>query len=211
MSLQVKVCGITRIEDALAAVSAGADLIGLNFWSGTPRCVSVERACEIAEAVRGRVEIVALFVDAARQEILETAEAVGVRTVQLHGDLTADRVRDLGGLRVICGIRVGGQGDLARLPELPGYAYLLDARVEGMHGGTGRTINWELARSATQYGRILLAGGLGPDNVCEAVRTARPWGVDVASGVEVSPGIKDAAKVERFVRNAREADEGTVR
>jgi len=206
MDLAVKICGITRAEDALAAADAGADMIGLNFWPGTPRCVPVEHAREIADAVRGRVEIVALFVDAPRDEILRTTEALRTRTVQLHGAETAEFAASLGGLRVIKAFRIGSEADLERLGDFPAFAYLLDARVEGMHGGTGRTIDWELARKAARHGRILLAGGLNPENVAEAVRAAQPWGVDTASGVEQSPGVKDRLKVELFVRNAKSCE-----
>ena len=203
VTVNVKICGITRVEDALAAVDAGADMIGLNFWPGTPRCVPVDRAREIADAVRGRVEIVALFVDAGRDEILGTTEALDARTVQLHGSETAEFAAELGDLRVIKAFRIGQESDVGRLDGFPAFAYLLDARVEGMRGGTGRTVDWQLARAAARYGRILLAGGLTPDNVAEAIRTAGPWGVDSASGVEISPGVKDRDKIERFVRNAK--------
>ena len=207
MSVNVKICGITRVEDALAAVNAGADMIGLNFWPGTPRCAPLARAREIADAVRGRVEIVALFVDAPRDEVLRTTGEIGARTVQLHGSETAEFAASLGGLRVIKAFRVAGEADLERLEGFPAFAYLLDARVEGMHGGTGRTIDWQLARKAARHGRILLAGGLTPENVAEAVRAARPWGVDTASGVEECPGSKDKFKMELFVRNARACEE----
>ncbi|MFW6108010.1 MAG: phosphoribosylanthranilate isomerase, partial [bacterium] len=159
MSVKVKICGVRRREDALCAAEAGADLIGLNFWPGTRRCVSVEAAGEIADAVRGRVQIVALFVDAPRDEVLSTAEAVGADYVQLHGSESADFARDLGDVRVIKAVRVESPSDLDRLAGFPAYIYLLDARVEGMKGGTGRTIDWELARAAAAHGRILLAGG----------------------------------------------------
>ena len=205
MPVKVKICGITRIEDAIAAAEAGADMIGLNFWPGTPRCVSIGRACEIADAVRGGVEIVALFVDAPADEVIETAAGLGAQTVQLHGSETVAFARDLEGLRVIKAFHIGSEDDLAQLAGFPAYACLLDARVAGMRGGTGRTIDWELARKAAAAGRVLLAGGLTPDNVAEAVRTVRPWGVDTASGVETAPGEKDAEKVRLFVERAKPA------
>ncbi len=205
MAIKVKICGITRVEDAVSAADAGADLIGLNFWPGTPRCVSVERAKEIADAVRDRVEIVALFVDAPGDEVLATAEQVGAPTVQLHGSETAEFAAGLGGLRVIKAFHIEREEDLNRIVGFPAYAYLLDARGGAMPGGTGRTIDWDLARRATEHGRILLAGGLTPENVAEAVRLAGPWGVDTASGVETAPGEKDAAKVTLFVERARGA------
>ena len=203
MGPKVKICGITRAEDARAAADAGADMIGLNFWPGTPRFVPLDRAREIADAVRGRVEIVALFVDAGRDEVVRTAEQLGTQSVQLHGSETAEFAESLGGLRIIKAFHISREADVKRLDGFPAFAYLLDARVEGVPGGTGRTIDWEVARKAARYGRILLAGGLTPDNVGEAVRTARPWGVDTASGVEQSPGVKDKGKIELFLRRAR--------
>ena len=205
MSVKVKICGIRHTADAIAAADAGADLIGLNFWPGTPRCVSIDRAREIADAVRGRVEIVALFVDAPRDEVMKTAETIGTQTVQLHGAETAEFAESLGGLRVIKAFRIGCEDDIEQLVGFPAYACLLDARVEGMPGGTGRTIDWELARTAALESRIVLAGGLTPDNVGEAVRQVEPWGVDTASGVERSPGEKDPEKVRLFVERAKSA------
>ncbi len=209
MSVKVKICGITRVKDALAAAEAGADMVGVNFWPGTPRCVIVERGCEIADAVRGRVEIVAVFVDADHEEILRTADALGTQTVQLHGSETAEFAESLRELRVIKAFRIGKEADLEQLHNYPAFACLLDARVAGKYGGTGRTFDWELARGTRERARrlprrrILLAGGLTPENVAEAVRIAEPWGVDCAGGVETSPGIKDKKKILAFVRNAR--------
>ena len=203
MDVKVKICGITRVEDAEAAARFGADMIGLNFWPGTPRCVALDQAREIADAVRGQVTVVALFVDAPRDEVMATAEAVGTETVQLHGAESAEFATSLDGLRVIKAFHVTGPGDIERLKDFPAFAYLLDARVPGLPGGTGRTINWDLARAAARHGRILLAGGLTPANVADAITRARPWGVDAASGVETAPGVKDGDKVRQFVTNAR--------
>jgi phosphoribosylanthranilate isomerase len=203
--LRVKICGITRVEDALAAADAGADLVGLNFWPGTPRCVARDRAAEIAEAVRGRVELVALFVDAPRDEILDVTEQLQTRLVQLHGDETAEFAEGLAGRRIIKAFRIAGEADLAALDGFPASTYLLDARVEGRRGGTGQVIDWDLARRAASYGRILLAGGLTPENVGEAVRRARPWGVDTASGVEDEPGTKNHERIRQFIDAARRA------
>lgn len=203
---RVKICGITNVADACAAADAGADLIGLNFWPGTPRCVTMPRAREIADAVRGRVQVVAVFVDALEDEIRRTADAVGADFVQLHGAESAELAESLKPLRVIKAFHVAGLADLAQLAGFPAEVCLLDARVERMPGGTGRTIDWQLAREASRHGPILLAGGLTPENVAEAVRVARPWGVDTASGVERAPGIKDARKVANFVENVRRAE-----
>ncbi len=205
MSLKVKICGITRVAEAVAAADAGADLIGLNFWPDSPRCVHIDQACRIADAVRRRVEIVVLFVDAPHDEVMTTAETVGTQTVQLHGSETAQFAEGLAGLRVIKAFRIGGEADIEQLRGFPAHACLLDARVEGMPGGTGRTIDWALARTAAKNSRIMLAGGLTPENVADAVRQVRPWGVDTASGVERSPGEKDPEKIRLFVERARSA------
>lgn len=203
MCPKVKICGITRESDAIAAAEAGADLIGLNLWPGTPRFVPPERARRIADAVRGRVEIVAVFVDAGRDDILRAIEQIGTQTVQLHGSEPPELAASLESVRVIKAIRVAGAEDLRQLRGFPAFAFLLDAKVEGLRGGTGRTFDWGLAQTAAHQERILLAGGLTPENVAEAVRVVRPWGVDTASGVEIGPGIKDEAKVKRFVANAK--------
>ena len=203
MSPKVKICGVTRVEDALAAADAGADMVGLNFWRGTPRCVTVEQAREIADSVRDRVEIVAVFVNAEREEVLDKAGEIGAGIVQLHGDETAEFAASLTAVRIIKAFHVTDESDLARLDGFPAFACLLDARGGDMPGGTGRTIDWELAAGAGRYGRILLAGGLTPDNVGEAVRTVQPWGIDTASGVEEFPGIKDKEKIELFVQRAK--------
>jgi phosphoribosylanthranilate isomerase len=207
MGLTVKICGVRRVEDAVTAAEVGAHLIGLNFWPGTPRCVGIEQARDMADAVRGRLGIVAVFVRAGRREILDAASDVGADFVQLHGYLPGDYPDALGDLKVIKAFRVAGREDLAPLDSEQAFAFLLDARVEGMEGGTGRTIDWGLARQARVAGRVLLAGGLTPENVAEAVRAARPWGVDTASGVETEPGVKDPGRVRRFVENARRAAE----
>jgi len=210
MTVCVKICGITRLEDALAAADAGADLIGLNFWPGSPRHLPIDRACPIADAVRGRLVIVPVFVDAARDEVLRTAGTLGTDTVQLHGSESAEFVRSLPGLRVIKAVRVAGEADVELMAGFPASIFLLDARVDGKPGGTGRTIDWALARRAACHGPILLAGGLTPDNVGDAVRIAQPWGVDTAGGVETAPGLKDRRKIELFVRNAKSAGEGMM-
>jgi len=203
MCPKVKICGITRESDAIAAADAGADLIGLNLWPGTPRFVTVETARHIADAVRGRAEIVAVFVDAMRDEILSAIDCLGTRMVQLHGSELPELAASLEGVRVIKAVRVARKNDLQVLRDFPAFAFLLDAKVEGLRGGTGRTFDWNLARAAAEHSRVLLAGGLTPDNVADAVRVVRPWGVDTASGVEARPGIKDETKMKHFVANAK--------
>jgi phosphoribosylanthranilate isomerase len=204
MTIAVKVCGITRVADALVAAEAGAQMIGLNFWPGSPRCVGLAQAAEIIEAVAGRVRVVGLFVESNQTQIEETTGRLGIRTVQLHG-VNPALAQSLHGLEVIQAFPVAREEDLRAVEGFPAALCLLDARVPGMHGGTGQPMDWSLARRAAAARRILLAGGLTPDNVGEAIRAVRPWGVDAASGLETQPGIKDADRVRSFVRAANQA------
>lgn len=203
--VRVKICGITRPEDAAAAAEAGADAMGLVF-AESPRRVTLEQARAILAALPPFVTPVALFVNETAEQIRETCQALGVRTVQLHGDEPPEFARQLAGLCVIKAFRIGGEADLAPLAAgYPALAYLLDSKVAGRRGGTGVTLDWTLAARAASLGRIILAGGLTPDNVADAVRRVRPYGVDVSSGVECEPGRKDPAKVQAFVAAARAA------
>lgn len=202
--LWIKLCGITSARDARDAADAGADAIGLNFAPESPRRVALEDALEIAEAVRGRVEVVGVFVNALEAQVVAYARALRLDRLQLHGDEAPDLLRRLGE-RAFKAVRVASEADVRELSLYPGPWHLLDARVSGAYGGTGHTFDWGLAREASRYGSIIVAGGLTPDNVGEAVRQATPFGVDTASGVELRPGVKDAAKMEAFVRAAREA------
>jgi len=204
--LRVKICGIKRPDDAVAAAEAGADAIGLIFYPGSRRAVTPEEARAVLDALPPYVTPVALFVDEPPDRIRATCEPLGIRTVQLHGEESPDVARSLSDLCVVKAFRVGGEGDLAALAGYPAQAYLLDAKVAGKHGGTGVAFDWRLAALARRHGRIVVAGGLTPANVAEAVRVARPYGVDTSSGVETAPGVKDPAKIAAFIAAAREAD-----
>ena len=207
MSLIVKICGITRVDDALAAVDAGADWIGLNFWPGTPRCVDPETARALVSAIAGRAEAVGVFVNAEVTTIVQTIAAVGLDRVQLHGTEPASWLSQL----PIPGFKAFAIDSREDLAEIPPYLpssdnlFLLDARHPTLPGGTGLRVNVELAREATTLGRMMLAGGLRPENVGEAIAAVQPCGVDTASGVESAPGIKDAAAMRAFVAAARDA------
>ncbi|MBI2895258.1 MAG: phosphoribosylanthranilate isomerase [Deltaproteobacteria bacterium] len=195
----VKICGATSIDEALAIVRAGADAVGLNFWSGSPRRVSVELAAEIAGALPESVWTVGVFVDADPIEIERVRGRVRLTVVQLHGHETAEVCARLGR---------GVWKAVRRLDEVGAYgcdAYVLDAASGEAPGGTGIRVDPELAVQAALRARVVLAGGLTPENVGDAVRLVRPWGVDVASGVEARPGVKDPGKVEAFVRAAKGA------
>lgn len=207
MRVRVKICGITRAEDALAAVECGADAIGLVF-ADSPRRITPEEAAEITRSLPAFVCPVGVFVDADVDEVRRTAADAGLHAVQLAGRETPEYVRGLDGVDVIKCIHVAGSDDIARTAEYEGCDILLDTASPRAAGGTGEVFPWEFAVELAARRRIILAGGLRPDNVADAVRRVRPWAVDVSSGVESRPGIKDAGKIRRFVENAGSADDG---
>lgn len=203
----IKICGVTRVEDATLAARAGADFVGLNFWPSSKRYVDVEAGTVLARASRIRgAMIVGVFVDAPVETIVSTAAAVGLDIVQLHGDESPGFCAEVAarGLRVWKAVPVATAADVAHLERWPVRAILLDAATPG-RGGSGKTIDWSLAARAAQGDLpVVLAGGLDPGNVAAAIAAVKPWAVDVASGVESAPGQKDAAKVVAFVRAVRE-------
>ena len=202
---RVKICGITSVEDAAAAVEAGADALGFVFVPRTPRLVHPEVAARIVEGLPPFVTTVGVFVDQPLDEVLGIAGRCRLQAVQLHGEESEDYSRRIP-LRVIKAIRVRDGRDLCPIQTYPADAFLLDAFVEGQTGGTGTSIPWDLARQAKGKAPIILSGGLKPETVAQAVRTVRPYGVDVSSGVETSPGRKDHQKVREFIAAVREAD-----
>jgi phosphoribosylanthranilate isomerase len=204
--MKIKICGVTRIDDAEAAVAAGADFLGLNFWPGSKRYVAPQAAATIAAAVRGRITLVGVFVDQNAQ-IAEIAREVGLDIAQLHGDETPAEAAQLRrALPVWHAFPATDDvlGAIASWAEAPLDAMLLDAPSAG-RGGSGKTVPPALAaavRAAAPW-PLVLAGGLTPATVAAAVAAVQPWAVDVASGVERSPGIKDAAAITAFVAAAR--------
>ncbi len=206
--VRVKVCGVTTLDDALVAAAAGADALGFNFWPESPRYLEPARAAEIIALLPPFVTPVGVFVDEPARSVERVAQAAGVRAVQLHGDEPPQDVDMLAaaGLTVIKAFRVGR---LFRAQALKQYAragaFLLDSGVKGKRGGTGKAFDWKKARPAARYGRVLLAGGLTVKNVAEAVQQAKPFGVDVCTGVETRPGVKDHALMREFIRQAKSA------
>jgi len=200
--VKVKICGVTRAQDARAAVAAGADYIGLNFWPQSPRAIDVSRARQIAEAAGG-TPLVGIFVDASREDVERTAEQVGLSVLQFHGDESPAYCQ--GWSRpVIKAIRVPASASAVALAAPFGAVeyVLLDAWVPGQPGGTGTRLPAEALVGVAAH-RLFLAGGLTPENVAEAVRRVRPFAVDVASGVEERAGVKDHEKIQRFIERAR--------
>jgi phosphoribosylanthranilate isomerase len=202
--VRVKICGITSLEDALAAVHAGADARGFVFWKKSPRYVDVEEAAGIIKGLPPFVTTVGVFVNEAEDVIRGIVRKTGLDRIQLHGDEPPEFVKALGP-GVIKAIRVRDEEDVRRIGGYDASAYLLDTFTEGMPGGTGKTFDWDLAVRAKGYGRIILSGGLNTDNVVEAIEKVAPYGVDVSSGVEFTPGKKDPEKVRAFVRLAKGA------
>ncbi len=203
MSFVIKICGITRPEDAVLACREGATAIGINFWPRSKRFVDEARARAILAVVPAGVLKVGVFVDPTAVELVEVVRASGVRTVQLHGDEPPELCA-ASPVPVVKGIRVRDSHSLAQLATYEVSAFLLDSATPG-YGGSGTAFDWALAEEAARTMPIWLAGGLGPDNVAEAVRRVRPRGVDVASGVEAAPGVKDPARMEAFIRAAKGA------
>jgi len=200
----IKICGLKSLPDMVVAAQAGADMIGLNFYPPSPRFCIDETAEEICNAAPDGLCKVGLFVNETVERITAVAAACKLDAVQLHGDCPDGPIADL---KVIRAFSISEEADLARLENVQADFLLLDAKVEGMHGGTGRSFDWRLAAKARDHTKagIILAGGLKPDNVADAIRLARPDGVDVAGGVETSPGVKSAKLIEEFIRAARDA------
>ncbi len=208
----VKICGIKTLEDALAAVEMGADMLGFNFYPKSPRYVSPPICAQISRRVSEQaphVLLVGVFVNMSPAEILSLLNACGLHLAQLSGDESPETLEALGD-RAFKVLRPANESDLQEAllrysPRIRPPAYLFDAAVSGQYGGTGKQANWELARWLAQRLPILLAGGLTPENVAIAVEQVRPWGVDVASGVESEPGQKDRRKIKAFIRQVKEA------
>lgn len=197
-NVRIKICGITRMDDALVAVEAGVDSIGLVFYGPSPRAITVARASELVSRLPPFVTVTGLFVNAPVGEILETVAQVGIDVVQLHGDESPEFCKALPG-RVIKALRVASAGDVNLSLGYDVAAILYDAKISGLPGGSGRTFDWSLLQHHSGRCPMILAGGLNPGNVAQAVVEVRPYAVDVSSGVEVAPGVKDHSLVRKFV------------
>jgi phosphoribosylanthranilate isomerase len=202
--VRVKVCGITHVDDAVACRDAAVDALGLNFWAGSPRRCELEQARRIVEDVGTQMTVVAVFVDESVDHIREVVEQTGVGWVQLHGDEPPEDVHALLP-RAYKALRVRDAASVQRAARYPGEHVLLDAAVPGRKGGTGTSFDWDLALELGRERKLTLAGGLGPDNVAQAVTWVKPYCVDVASGVESRPGRKDPRMVQWFVEAAKGA------
>lgn len=200
MNPRVKICGITNVEDALAAVDAGAHALGFMFFAGSKRHVSLPQARDIIRALPPFIARVGVFVNGTDNEVREAVRVTGVDTLQFHGDETPEFCARFRPLKVYRAFRIKDAASLEQLPAFDAVdAWLLDSFVAGQQGGTGERFNWELAVRAREMGKpVILAGGLNPDNVAEAARRVAPYGLDLSSGVESAPGRKDAVLMNRL-------------
>ncbi|WP_435008142.1 phosphoribosylanthranilate isomerase [Tundrisphaera lichenicola] len=216
--VKVKVCGLTEVRNALACVAAGADWIGLNFHPPSPRFIGLDRGAEIASALHGKAVAVGLFVDRPIDKLIDLlGDLPGLGVVQLHGDEDVGYLerlaRALPLLKVVRAFRLPDPASIDRMADYireaearscAPHAILVDAHVAGRLGGTGHSITPDLLDLLPTHPRLILAGGLTPDNVADRVRRVRPWMVDVASGVESSPGYKDPDQVADFIGAAQD-------
>ena len=206
MSVIVKICGITNVPDAVAAVEAGADALGFMFYDASPRHVSIREAAGIIRELPPLVMKVGVFVDAPEDTVMRAIGDCGLSLLQFHGHETPEYCTQFG-LMSMKAFRIRNTESLAALPDYATDAWLLDAFAKDKLGGTGEKFNWDLAVEAKKLGRpIFLAGGLTPENVAEAVKKVQPYGVDVSSGVEAEPGKKDHEKVRRFIKAAKSVE-----
>jgi phosphoribosylanthranilate isomerase len=206
--VRVKVCGVTTVADAVACVEAGVDSVGVNLVASSVRRVDPVLLREVVVAIGARALVVAVVADMTVPDMLALKEATGVGCLQLHGNEAAASLSALLP-HAYKAVRVANEADVVTAEAMPGDYVLVDAKVEGSLGGTGHTFDWTLVRGLASRRRLVLAGGLTPGNVAEAIASVGPWCVDVASGVESAPGVKDMGKVWAFVDAARRAKVGS--
>jgi phosphoribosylanthranilate isomerase len=200
--VKVKVCGMTNLKDALVAVEEGADAVGFIFYKKSPRSVTMKIVREIILELPPFVDTVGVFVDETAEQINKIADSCNLDMIQLHGDESptfCKRIRR----RVIKAFRVKDMQSVKKLSSFQVSGFLLDTFSKDLHGGTGKVFDWNLALPAKKFGPIIMAGGLTPNNVQQAIRQVRPYGVDVCSGVESEPGIKDHKKIKAFLKNVK--------
>ena len=200
--IKVKICGMTQLKDAEFAVEQGADAVGFIFYKKSPRAVTMKTVKEIISKLPPLVDTVGVFVNESVDRVNKIADYCGLDLVQLHGDESPAFCRKIR-RRVIKAFRVKDLQSIKQLEKYPVSGFLLDTFSDNLHGGTGKTFDWNLALPAKKIGPVILAGGLTPRNIRQAVSQVRPYGVDVCSGVEKSPGVKDLEKVRAFLKNIR--------
>jgi phosphoribosylanthranilate isomerase len=199
--VKVKVCGMTSLKDALNAVEGGADAVGFIFYKKSPRSVTMKTVREIALELPPFVDTVGVFVDETAEQINKIADYCNLDIIQLHGNESPTFCKKIR-RKVIKAFRIKDMQSVKKISNFQVSGFLLDTFSENLHGGTGKVFDWNLALPAKKFGPVIMAGGLTPNNVQQAVRQIRPYGVDVCSGVESEPGIKDYKKVRAFLKNA---------
>jgi phosphoribosylanthranilate isomerase len=199
---RIKICGITNPEDALFAADLGVDALGFVFYPQSPRNIEPKKARKIIQQLPPFLAKVGVFINETAAMVNEIIELTGIDVVQLHGQEAPEYCQRFE-RKVIKAFRIAPDFDPAQIEVYKVDAYLLDTYVRGVYGGTGEVFNWEIAKRAKQYGRIILAGGLNPENIKEAIRQVEPYGVDISSGVEIRPGEKDKRKLEQLVLQVR--------
>jgi len=205
MVIKLKVCGVTSLEDARAAIDCGAEYLGFNFYPKSPRYIAPESARAIIERLPSEVIGVGVFVnESLPEDVIEILRVSGARMAQLHGDESPTYCASVGAERVIKALRIGDDFDARRVLDYPASAILLDAFDAKLYGGTGRTANWSIAREAAKLTKVFLAGGLSPENIAEAIRAVEPFAVDVNSGIESAPGRKDPSKLQALRHKMKE-------
>jgi phosphoribosylanthranilate isomerase len=213
MATRIKHCGITSLEDAHLAAEAGAWALGMIFWKGSPRRCDPAEAQVIGAALRRTLNIVGVFVNATLDEVDAVAQAVGLTHLQLHGDEGPSFCTEVArrtGAKVIKATRVRSRAEIQAASAFHTDFHLLDAHVEGVPGGTGAQIDWELVRNHTFTAPLILSGGLTAENVAAAIGVTKPYAVDVASGTESSPGVKDPDRLLAFAEAVRATDEAAT-
>lgn len=211
MATRIKFCGIARLEDAERAVELDAWAVGMILWPGSPRYCRADEAAAIGASLHRRAEVAGVFVNAHLDHVVAKADEIGLTLVQLHGDEGPSFCTEVArrtGARVIKVARVRDRADVQALRAFRTDYHLMDAYVAGRPGGTGETFAWDLVRAHRRDRPVILSGGLTPENVGDAIRAASPYAVDVASGVELAPGIKDHARMTAFSEAVRAADAG---
>jgi phosphoribosylanthranilate isomerase len=197
--VKVKVCGVRSLEEAEAAIEAGADAIGFNFWPQSRRYIAPRAAARIISKLSPVASTVGVFVNEEVNRVVDLSAELRLSAVQLHGDESPDFCAALGSIKTIKAIRVGQDFDLSIIQRYPVSMVLLDSKIQGSYGGTGQRFDWRIAIEAKRFARIILAGGLNTENVWEAITHVRPAAIDVCSGVEAEPGLKDLDKLRSFM------------
>jgi phosphoribosylanthranilate isomerase len=214
VQVKIKICGVRTLDEALIAVEHGADYLGFNFWDRSPRYLEPRKAATIASGLDESISTVGVFVNESIVRIGELAREIGLRFVQLHGDESPEYYSELESrltasgctTGIIKAFRAGVEFDPHQVVDYPGSIALLDAKVDGRYGGTGRVFDWEVAIETKNYAPVMLAGGLNVDNIADAIGKVRPFAVDVCSGVEAEPGRKDPDRLREFLAAARRAN-----